>query len=432
MIFTILSILLLLYSCINFKVGIMLFVIYQIFWYPTLLFEVSGFGLNTNLLLTVSYCFLYLINKNKHKRTNIKFPYKTPFILAFCSYILTGFFALSGFEIEIARILNYIFRDYLFVWILWDTIEEKNDFKFLFKGISLVIFIASMYGLIEYIFKNNFILNYKVFLSSDTISLYDPNGLRGYRLTSLFEHPIGAGMVFGLYAVFVLVLWVNKKYIPYKLISITTSIMCINCIILTKMRSTVIFFVLCTFSIVKLSKSINKKYIYLIISVLIGSPIIIFIIKDNINLLSNLFTMDKSSDIGGSSMQMRLTQFSAIKNIMNTSPIFGLGETFRTYITRSVYTDAALGYEGILFEQAVMHGIFGVLITIVKMYYSIIKIPRKYKSKQAFWFAFAYWFVYCFSSIPSFRIILFYLAEFYFIKTSDVYKFELERKDKKI
>ena len=93
-------------------------------------------------------------------------------------------------------------------------------------------------------------------------------------------------------------------------------------------------------------------------------------------------------------------------------------------------TDAARGYESIWFEQLVMHGRLGVLCHILLLYYSVIKIPKRFKSKEVLVFSLAYWIIYSITSIPSFRIFLLYLAIFYFIKTSKEYKSCIETLDK--
>lgn len=414
--------LILLYGCINFKKGLMIFFVYQIFWYSTLLFRVSSLSLNASILLTVGYSFLYLLKKKKYKKCKESFPFRVPFLLIISSYIVSCFFAISGFGTEFARATNYILKDYILIWILWNVLEDEADFKYIFKLITIVILIGCIYGLFEYVTGWNPILEYKVVLSSDTIFTYDSTGLRGYRLTSFFEHPIGAGMTFALYSVFTIYLWVKKRSIPIRKISLFTAFLCIPCVLLTKMRSAILFYILCLIVLISSKAFRRKRFWYLVLLVFLLIPIITYVSSDSLQILSNLFTANKSSEIGGSSLTMRLNQLVAIKEVMKMSPLFGLGETFRNSIVRSSYTDAALGYEGLWFEQAVMHGIYGLIVTIVCIYYTIIKIPKKYKTRQICVFAASYWIVYTFSSIPSFRMFYFWIILFYLIKTSNVYK----------
>lgn len=424
MIFTIISIAIALYALFNFKKAIMIFTIYQIFWYPTSLFAIHDINFGANLIIPFWFFILYICNKNKYKKCNVKNPYKIPFLLIFISYICSCFNATTGFVTEFGRIIMRTFSVYVYIWILWNTIEDEEDFKFLFKGITITMFIACIYGLIEYVTKSNPILDYKVYLSKNSIATYNMTGLRGYRLISVFEHPIGAGMTFGLYSIFYLSLWMKENPVVLKSkIGIITAMLCLPCIILTKMRTGILFtIILGMILLINFRKIKRKTAIKILILMIIISPIMFWVIKSNSALITNLITSETSAEIGGSSFSMRSEQFFAIKEIIAESPIFGLGETFREGIVRSNYTDAALGYEGLIFEQLSMHGYFGIFVNIIFIFYTLIIIPKKYKAKEVFFLSLAYWIAYLVSSIPSFRILLFYLASFYYIKTSYKYK----------
>lgn len=429
MIFTIISIIIALYALINFKKAIMMFAIYQIFWYPTQIFTINNISFGTNFIIPFWFFILYILNRNQYKKCNVKFPFRIPFLLIMVSYICSCFNATTGFITEIGRSVMRMFSVYIFIWILWNTIEDKEDFKFLFKGITIIIFVACIYGIIEYLIKSNPFLDYKVILSGNSINIYNMTGLRGYRLTSIFEHPIGAGMTFGLYSIFYLSLWMNENPIIQKSkIGLITAMLCLPCVILTKMRTSIIFTIILGIVLISFRKIKKKTFNKILILLIIALPIIFLIMKSNSTLFTNLITTESSAEIGGSSFSMRIEQFSAIKNIMNASPVFGLGETFREGISRNEYTDAALGYEGMIFEQLTMHGYFGLFVNIILSCYSIVVIPKKYKTKEVCFFSLAYWLAYLVSSIPSFKIILFYLACFYYIKTSPKYKTYEENK----
>ena len=419
MIFSVLSILVALYALFNYKKALMLFTIYQIFWYSTQIIGIGGFNLNANAAIPLWFAFLYLIKKKRVKKCWVQFPYRIPFLLTISSFVFSSFTASTGFSTEFMRALMRIFSVYIFIWILWNCIETKKDFKYLLRGSALVLTVAAVYGIYEYFSHNNPLLDYKVALSLDSISLYDMIGLRGYRLTSVFEHPIGAGMTFGLYAIFVLILWINKKeQLTNRTMYILTSLLCIPCVILCKMRTAIVFTLICALSLIdfgKITRSKLKKFLLLFV---VFAPVLYVVGKSNLSLITNLFTSETSSAVGGSSLAMRLSQFEAIKLVISASPIFGLGETFRSV----VYSSAALGYEGVIFEQLSMHGIYGIVVTFVLVLYSVVLIPRKYKSKELFFISSAYWVASLVSSIPAFRTLLLYLVYFYFIKTSDVYR----------
>ena len=47
---------------------------------------------------------------------------------------------------------------------------------------------------------------YKSLLNHNGIELYSPNHSRGYRITALFEHPIGCGMTMGMFIILIFLL----------------------------------------------------------------------------------------------------------------------------------------------------------------------------------------------------------------------------------
>lgn len=423
MVFTVISIFIALYGLIDFKKSVMLFTVYQIFWYPTVIFSIGGISLGTNSVIPLFYALLFIVNRKKIIRTRIDFPFKFPFLLILLSLLFSSITALTGFSSEFNRALMRMFSVYIFLIILWYAIETEDDFKFIFKYITIVMFIAAVYGLFEYGTQENVLLNYKILLSNDTINLYDSLGLRGYRLSSLFEHPLGAGMTMGLYAIFVLnIVFRESKVIPNSKLAVLTSIFLFPMIILTKMRTAIIFTIISLFTLFKFSRKVKYKYfIWFLSFFILIIPILFIVIRSNSSLITNLFTSEKSSEIGGSSLEMRLNQFSAILIIMKSSPIFGLGETFRSAIISSGITDAALGYEGLIFEQLTMHGIFGFISSLVLMYYMVIKVPKIFKVREIRIYSLAYWISYLVSSIPSFRLLILFVIIFYFIKSSDRY-----------
>ncbi|MCF1633480.1 O-antigen ligase family protein [Streptococcus gallolyticus] len=424
MIFTVISILIALYGIFDFKKSIMLFTVYQIFWYPTVIFSIAGISFGTNSVIPLYYFLLFIINNKKIVKTKVSFPFKLPFILIILSLILSSFTALSGFSTEFSRALMRIFSVYIYIMILWYTIESEEDFKFIFKYATVVMLIAGFYSIFEYLTQSNLLLDYKVLLSDGSIELYDSSGLRGYRVVSLFEHPLGAGMTIGLYATFVLSLILRRsgKVINYNT-GMMTVILLIPIVILTKMRTAIIFTLISLFTVFKFSRKIKRNHLAIILSfTVILLPILFFVISSNSSLITNLFTSEKSAEIGGSSLEMRLNQFSAILVIMKSSPILGLGETFRNAIVSNSITNAALGYEGLIFEQLTMHGVLGMISSIILMYYMILKVPSQFGSREVRVYSIAYWFSYLVSSIPSFRISLFFVILFYYIKSTESYE----------
>ncbi|WP_099809640.1 O-antigen ligase family protein [Streptococcus suis] len=423
MIFTFLSIVIGIYAFFDFKRAIQLFTIYQIIWYPTVIFNIGSVSLGTNSVIPLLFAILFFFKRHQFNPAT-KFPFTVPFVLIILSYLFSCFTALSGLFPEFSRSLMRVFSVYIYVYILWNVIETDEDFAFIFKGTTYLIFISCIYGIIEYVTGNNFVLDYKINLSGNTIETYEGYTLRGYRLTSLFEHPIGAGMTYGLYSIFTLSLFFNKAKLKFQSnLALITAILCIPLIILTKMRTPILFTIIAGAILVKFSRYVRRKSVLLVLVVVMALiPILAIVISSNSALLTNLFSTGRSAEIGGSSLEMRLNQMVAIQEIVSSSPIFGLGETFRNSIVKNGLTNAALGFEGIIFEQWSMHGIFGLVTTAILIYTSVIKIPLVYRTKEVAILSLAYWIAYIVSSLPSFRIVFYYLFIFYFIKQSEKYR----------
>lgn len=413
--------LILLFSLKDFKRGFMFYLVYQIFWYPgALLFDI-GFSIIISMALNILFFILYLTRK--HKQRHIRMPYTFPILAIIFSLFITCFTAVAGFSSEFSRMISNICQEYLVIWITWDIIEDKEDFNFLFRMITFVILAACLYELLEYILQTNFLLDYKSTLSKEGIvqyknTLYEAR-TRGYRASSFFEHPIGAGMNLGMYFVIVhTVLIYYKTKLPLKWLAIFTSILCILGIIFTKMRAGLVFVAIASISLI----DFKKKWFYeLTLLFFIGILLIFPIIQNNLYILLSLFSESARVTAGGSSISMRLSQLEAITQLMMLSPIGGLGEKFGSYISNQ-YTIAALSYESIWFEQMARHGILGVIANIILAYYSIIKLPKKYKSKPAFFLSLAYWITYTLTTIPSFRTPLYFVLLFYYIKSSNIYQ----------
>ena len=133
------------------------------------------------------------------------------------------------------------------------------------KGFVLIFFIAEIYGLVGYITQSNIVFEYKSSLTPEGLAeyYYGKDSERGYRLCSIFEHPIGAGMTFGLLSIFIIYLYFykGKKY-PYKCLAFITCTLGILCVILTKMRAGILFTIFASGIVIKMS---NKKTYKIII-----------------------------------------------------------------------------------------------------------------------------------------------------------------------
>lgn len=424
MFFLILAIIIMLIALFNYKKGFIAYIIYQIFWlYGGNLITLGDKSIVYSMGMTLYFAVLFFVKVKRLRPAKEKFPYKFCFLLLIVSALITPFYAVAGFDEEFTRAISNILQDIVIVWLLWNVIEREDDFKKIYKYITFVMFFACLFGFFEYIIKDNPFLNYKNVLMDGNINIYSLDFGRGYRICSLWEHPIGAGLGYSLYIVVTFYLFINKnKQMPIKYFALLTAILCIPCILLTKMRTAIVFLVIGALMFIDFRK---RRFIKLFFVAILLFIVAIPLLGDYINVFLSLFDLGKlvSYSSTGSSLMQRLDQFEAVYQLMLLSPIGGLGELFKEYVVNR-YTVAALSYESIWLEQMSKHGIVGVVANLVLMIYSVIVIPKKYKSKECFWLALSYWTIYTLTSIPSFRAIHYYLFMFYLIKTNKNYNKE--------
>ena len=428
MIFVVLSIVVMAVGLINLRKGFLLYLVLQMVWFPdTQLFSVGGSSVNLNLICSVYFILLYIGRMKKYSVINkTKFPYKRPMMLIAISMFLTTFTSLAGFFSEFVKAFGLIAMDLVIIFIIWKIIDRKEDFVFLYKTITYIIFFACIYIFYEKITNINIILDYKLTCTSNvlgTYSDYQQWDVRGYRWYSIFEHPICACMIFALYITLVLNLFMKKKKIPIIYLSILTALLCVPAMFFTQQRSGIFFLCVAFLSVVDFSKkSFWKLLLVLIVLVISVYPLI----SENIQLLFSIFSSKYTDNVSGSNVSMRFEQLYAVYNIMLKSPVTGLGENFIQYYT-GTYASQALGFESLWFEQMAKHGLIGVISYIFMIYYSVYKIPKDYKSKSARYIALAYWLTYSLTSTPYFRTYFLYIVLFYFLKEK-----KMEDMEKKI
>jgi hypothetical protein len=371
--------------------------------------------------MTIFFIVLYVFKRHKLHISTVPFPFAKPFLLLMMAWIISSIFSVVGFFAEFSNLVGQISQNVLLIWIIWEIIDSKNDFKFLFTGFTIIFLFSCIYALVENYIGSNPISEYEyTLISADRAVYYSYSSIdRGYRVKSFFEHCIGAGINWSMYLVFILILFVEGKISKGILnkIAMATAILCIPCIILTRQRSPLVFLMISIIACFRF----KKKRFYLL---LLGACLILLlfsqIISENISVFSSIFG---KADVDGSSFEMRLTQFEAAFKLLAQSPVWGLGHDFQSVISNT-YTNALLGMESIWLLALTGYGVLGTFAYVYLAYFTIIKLPYKYRSKNIFFLALAYWITYSISSVPGMLTYMYYMLIIYFIKSSKKYKDE--------
>ena len=144
--------------------------------------------------------------------------------------------------------------------------------------------------------------------------------------------------------------------------------------------------------------------------------------SDYTNNIMSLFDSKAQEKVGGSNAEMRFEQLAAAIKLMSQSPILGLGYKFMNVMNTSLVS-ALLGLESMWFRILTQFGMLGVVANLYLAYYSLIKIPKLYKSRPLFFLSLAYWVTASLTSVPGMKMYFYYFVLIVFIKMSDFYTY---------
>lgn len=429
MIFTIVGIFIIIFGFNNFKKGFLCFLIFKLFLTTNIaLISMPGVPiLSLDMFIILYFTFLYLCRERRHHCNVYEFPYKVPLIFVLLSYSFSTLFAYVGFTHALSRYMLTVCQEFVVVWLIWHIVG-KDDFSFLTKGFAYSFLFISIYGVLEHFLQSNPLMTYEISLLGDADKAvgegYGTDGARGYRVQSVFEHPIGGGLNWGVFITWMLIILVkNKATLPFKPLVFSSILLSILCILFTNSRGPILFLFVCLMSFIRLR--ISKTYL------LIGTCILVLgaimnSIPEYSTMFASFFSEDANAEMAGSSADMRFNQLAAAIAIMSQSPLFGLGFKFQE-VFYNAYMDDLLGMESVWFYALTTLGLVGVAAYAFLAFYSIIMIPLKFRSKLLFFVSLAYWVTFSLTSLPGFHLYMYYLVLFYIIKNTKKYQKQIEQ-----
>ena len=425
MIFSFICFLICIIGLLNYKKGFFLYLIFKTILVPNInVLSIPGLPMITmDLFLSIYFFVLFIIKGQKYKAAKLPFPYKLPFGLLLISWFCSCIFAVAGFGAEITRMITMTMSELIIIYMIWELVETKQDFKWLFKWITMVFFITCIYGIIDYVIKGNPIVNYETSLVKDVSKVVNWNSygdtVRGYRVQSFFNHAIGAGLNWTLYITWLFSVIVSYKWkIPNKAFSILTAVLCFPCMLLTNSRAPIVFFAVCCLEFIGVRKKKTLRIIIVgIVAVVAFSPILA---NYAYNFMS-IFSSKVQQDIGGSTVTMRFEQLGACLRVLQMSPVFGMGTKFLDYMDIGLILTLR-GLESIWFIAMTEYGIVGVIAYAIRAIFEIIIVPKYFKSRDARIVALAYWVTNTLTSMPGFLTYIYYIVIFFYIKQTKVYE----------
>jgi O-Antigen ligase. len=426
MIFIIIGLAILLYGFSNVKKAFLIFLIFKMFLVTNItMVSIPGVPLLTlDLFMTICFSLLIYFRRRKIKLDRTAFPYWKPFKWLMISWFFSTVFAYVGFGTAVSAFVKDLFLLIVTPYLMWLMITDKKDILFLLKWIAIVMIPICIYGIYEYTIQSNPLAEYETTLISDKSKAinfsYGTDDFRGYRVQSVFEHAIGAGINWGMFIVLYFTLKIKLKFPIGRNVgklSICAILLSMPCVIFSNSRAPLVFIMISSLAFINLRS--KKFYRYIFIAALLGIIVLPYF-SDYANNLLSIFNSSAREKVGGSTSEMRFEQLGAAFALMMKSPLFGLGYKFLTVIDNSL-TDAILGMESTWFQILTTFGMLGVVSNIVYVYFSLVVIPKKYGSLPVLFISLAYWMTASMTSVPGMLMYFYFLIIICFIKLSPKY-----------
>jgi len=429
MIFSLIALLIIIYSWNNFKNSVIVLCIFELFLNQNInLINVPGIPLlsmSTALNLYFLFYFYFFQRKKFVSRTD-RFPLKKAFILIGISYLLSCIFSLAEFTNTLTRGLQNFVTPFLFVWMLWYVIKTSKDFKFFFILLAIAFSFIIIYAFYEKSTGNKPLMTYEQSLNKggDESKIIDWNydndeRAAGGRIQSVFIHPIGAGLNFGL--CFILFLYLFLYYKRFFNINICFTLCLLGslllCVFFSNSRGPLIFLIVAALGLVNLSSS--KFYIGTFLGIILFLSLYGYIAPYMDNILS-LFDASAQKRVGGSDANMRMLQFAAGYELFQEHPLVGYGIKSLTYISNKQMVNALLGIESIWLRLMVEQGLIG-LCSYIFLFYSMLKSAIGKTKNFTIFLTLAFIVVSSISSTPGFADHLFFIILFFSIRVQNGY-----------
>lgn len=349
-------------------------------------------GIKFNIIVLVIITFITLI-----KRKSISTSKNPLFICSIFYFTYSSILILFCKDIDFISQTAFLIKKCIeMFWIgllLWDILNQKEDYIKFAKLLYITFFCLSCYGIFEYFTKTNIYMD--IFIKSFPDNIVDAtsfiNEQRGFisgRIQGTMEHPLDWGQILSVFFMFFLLL--NELFTKKQIIILETLLF--TNIIFTGSRSAIVPVVLFfSFYLFLYFHKHKTKFISILAFLTIG----LFIAPNNIvdektqnTLKALIFFWDedasKEAEIGGSSISLRFKQLDEAIYAVDNKVYHGFGYGYVSNMEEDHYLrHFLLGFESIVLKILVEQGIIGLLCYIILFFIFIKRISKvPFKSIQ--------------------------------------------------
>lgn len=360
----------------KFRIGVAGYLAY-IFLVPYMKIDIGGFTLQWNLI-NIILLFAFFIQRQQHYADDFEYDWRPllPFAVYFgVTLLIMPFQEGVPFSEAINTWRTQVMKYMILPFVIWNDIRTDYNSLKLYRNVTIgCIIIAVMYGL--YLTTMPGINPYMITISasngeefnlayaagnsglSDNTTLSDER-IFG-RISSVFSHPMTFGLFLGLAFFY---LYINKENI-HNWILYGLTLLIITDIIVCGVRSVIVATLIAFLFL--LAQSRNYKLLF--ITAICGC--VLWALITNIPVLNaylgSVFDYG-SSNISGSSLEMRMEQFNGCLQEIQNTPLEGKGYGWTNYYISQNEGGhpTMLFFESLIFVILCNSGIIGIILWII-------------------------------------------------------------------
>ena len=372
---------------INFRLGLAMYISYFLLVpFPSVeCFGVTFSNLVINAILLIAYTTKY--------RLWFDFSIIKPLLVLYLLWFMETIFQNNmPFLIQ----YRYFYEDILQIFVLPTIVVSAVRFEPNVLKYCVISVIASYVAIIIYNIVLFFIpdvnpyiimmsLEHNVNIMTGQFEFEERSGIM-QRLSSVFPHPMTFGMYLGLSMAFFMCMPKEKRYYRYMII------LAILNIFISGVRTTMAAFFVVALCYLLMIRKI-KYFLYAIISISIFYIIAPILFPSLVEIL-NSFTAS-SSESGGSSWEMRITQYNGCLAEISNNPLFGKGYSWtKAYMSENRAHPVIKCFESLLFVILCNWGVLGLIFFGICFIWLFVQIRLVFTHKTECYFLYCLWIFY--------------------------------------
>ena len=351
------------------------------------LVKIPGIPLQkANFLLQVAFLLSEWNQLQRHAKKLWRMPYLVGLLLLVSGSALLAALTSKYTGIKETIQSELLFKYFAIAYAFWAVKDEKSLKPVLQVSLYCLI-VLTFFGVLNYIDKNAMFVNaltegrvnrgYNVALG-DVFTKSDR-----FRVQSMFKSPFDYGYICAAMLILHLHGW--RRHLESKRSFVIALVCCSFGILMCGCR---IVWVSALFSIACYSMwvfQLNRNVMYGMIAMIlmIMSYYTIPAVEDKVNKVTDIFV--ENSETGGSSIQLRMSQYMLVLSHTEGNEWLGLGKGYWSYIysedQRSV--EGLLGIESVILAYLLERGIIGLILWVTSYTIIFLYLGRNRKKRKA-------------------------------------------------